>query len=166
MSRIDDRERQTNAASSGGRHLLLFDGVCALCNGIVQFVLARDRRRVFDFAPLQGPTARQLLGRFGADPTELDTLYIVRTYRSAAPSPLTRAQAALFLLQELGWPWKAGTILRILPGAWLDAGYNLIARNRYRVFGRYEQCSLPRPEDKDRFIDEEGPETSPSSPLV
>jgi predicted DCC family thiol-disulfide oxidoreductase YuxK len=140
--------------SRNGHHLLLFDGVCALCNGVVQFVLARDRERAFDFAPLQGVAARTLLTRFRRDPGALDTFYIVTDYRTDAPVLLARADAALFLLARLGWPWKAAGVLRVFPRALLDAAYNLVARYRYRVFGRYEQCLLPRPEDRGRFIDE------------
>ena len=135
------------------RHLLLFDGVGALCDGVVQFVLARDRRRVFDFAPIQSPTARAILERFRLDPDALDTFYVVVNYRSHAPVPLARARAALFLTRQLGWPWKAATALDVLPDFLLNAAYNLVARHRYRVFGRYEQCAVPRPEDRSRFIE-------------
>jgi predicted DCC family thiol-disulfide oxidoreductase YuxK len=135
------------------RHLLLFDGVCALCDGVVQFVLARDRRRFFDFAPIQSPAARAILERFRFDPDALDTFYVVVNYRGPAPVPLARARAALFLLRQLGWPWKAAAALRVLPSPLLDTVYNLIARHRYRVFGQYEQCVIPRPEDRYRFLD-------------
>lgn len=136
------------------RHLLLFDGVCALCSGVVQFVLVRDRRRVFDFAPLQSDAARAALQRFGRDPAALDTFHIVADYGGAAPAHLERARAALFLMAQLGWPWKAASVLRIVPGVVLDAVYDVVARHRYRVFGRREQCFLPRPEDRDRFVGE------------
>jgi predicted DCC family thiol-disulfide oxidoreductase YuxK len=139
---------------SSARHLLLFDGVCALCSGIVQFVLERDRQRVFDFAPLQSAAAQEILGRFGRDTGPLDTFYIVTDYRSGTPLPLARADAALFLFDALGWPWKAAGVLRLAPRFLRDRVYNLIARYRYRVFGRREQCFLPRPEDRDRFIGE------------
>ena len=146
---------EDSARASTGQHLLLYDGVCALCNGVVQFVLARDRRRRFDFASLQSPAARTVLDRFGCDPTALDTVYVVQNYRGDAATPLARAQAALFVMTELGWPWKAANVLRVLPAALLNAAYGLVARYRYRVFGRYEQCVMPRPEFKSRFIDEE-----------
>ena len=112
-------------------------------------------RRRFDFASLQSPAARSILDRFGCDPGALDTVYVVRNYRGDAPAPLARAQAALFVMTEIGWPWKAANVLRVLPAALLNAAYGLVARHRYRVFGRYEQCVLPRPEFKSRFLDEE-----------
>ena len=141
--------------AAAGRHLLLFDGMCALCSGVVQFVLTRDRRRIFDFAPLQSEAAAEALHQFGQDPASLDTFHIVVDYRGRAPVHLDRARAALFLMAQLGWPWKAAGVLRILPDVVLNPVYNFVARHRYRVFGRREQCFLPRPEDRDRFIEGE-----------
>jgi len=150
--------------AAAGRHLLLFDGVCALCSGVVQFVLTRDRRRVFDFAPLQSAAAREVLQGFGRDPASLDTFHIIADYRGPAPVHLDRARAALFLIAQLGWPWKAASALRILPDAVLNPVYDAVARHRYRVFGRREQCFLPRPEDRDRFIEgEAGLKPGPTS---
>src|SRR5262245_37756400 len=107
------------------RHLLLFDGVCALCSGVVQFVLERDRKRVFDFAPLQSTEAQEMLGRFGCDAGALDTFYIVTDYRRGGPVALARADAALFLFDALGWPWKAVGVLRLVPRFLRDRAYNL-----------------------------------------
>jgi len=136
------------------RHLLLFDGVCGLCSAVVQFVLERDRRRLFDFAPLQSEAAQQILSRFGRSAGALDTFYIIKNYRSDTPIPLERADAALFLMAALGWPWKAAGVFRIYPAFVRDAAYDVVARQRYRLFGKHEQCFLPRPEDRDRFIGE------------
>ena len=83
-----------------------------------------------------------------------DTM-IIADYRGPAPVHLDRARAALLLIAQLGWPWKAASALRILPDAVLNPVYDAVARHRYRVFGRREQCFLPRPEDRGRFIDEE-----------
>ena len=65
----------------------------------------------------------------------------------------SRSSAALFVAGELGWPWKAAVLLRVLPAAVLDRVYDVVARNRYRVFGRYEQCLMPRPEFRSRFVE-------------
>ncbi len=135
-----------------GQHLLLFDGVCGLCSRLVQFVLARDQRRVFAFSALQSETGRAILERLGGDPGALTTFYVVADHRTAEARLMSRSRAALFLARELGWPWKAAGLARVLPPALLDAAYNLVARHRYRVFGRYEQCLMPRPEDRDRFV--------------
>jgi predicted DCC family thiol-disulfide oxidoreductase YuxK len=134
------------------RHLLLYDGVCGLCDWLVQAVLAHDRAEAFDFAALQSPEARDVLARFGASPDPLDTVYVVVDYQGS-PALLGRGRAAVFVLAALGWPWKAGGALRVLPTSLLDRGYDLVARHRYRLFGKYDQCLLPRPEHRARFID-------------
>ena len=150
--------------AAAGRHLLLFDGMCALCSGVVQFVLTRDGRRLFDFAPLQSEAAREALQRFGRDAASLDTFHIIADYRGPTPVHLDRARAALFLTAQVGWPWKAASIGRILPDVVLNPVYDFVARHRYRVFGRREQCFLPRPEDRDRFIEgEAGLKPGPTS---
>src|SRR5262245_23335704 len=136
-----------------GRHLLLYDGVCALCSGTVQFVLQHDSKRLFDIAALQSDAARKALQPFQLTPDDLDTFYVITDYRGPAPSVLARARAVLFLAIALGWPWRAAGILRIVPLGVLNAGYNLMARTRYRIFGHRDQCFVPQPEYRDRFID-------------
>jgi len=137
---------------SQGRHLLLFDGHCGLCTAFVQFVLPRDRAGIFRFASLSSPDGRAMVTRHGGDADDMSTVYVVADYRSAEARPLTRSRAALFVLGALGWPWKAATLFGVLPTALLDRVYDFVARNRYRVFGRREQCMMPRPEWQDRFI--------------
>jgi predicted DCC family thiol-disulfide oxidoreductase YuxK len=148
--------------AESGRHLLLYDGVCGLCDVLVQAVLARDRRVLFHFASLQSAAARATLDRFGSNPDELTTFYVVTNYRDAKPIQLTKGRAALFVITALGWPWKVAGLLKILPDRVLDGIYDLIARHRYRIFGRYETCLVPRPEYRSRFIDSQQDE-SPTS---
>jgi predicted DCC family thiol-disulfide oxidoreductase YuxK len=74
-------------------------------------------------------------------------------YRTRCSRIFARSKAALFVASQLGWPWKAAVIARVLPGAVLDRAYNVIARNRYRVFGRFERCLVPRPEFRGRFVE-------------
>jgi predicted DCC family thiol-disulfide oxidoreductase YuxK len=136
-----------------GRHLVLYDGVCGLCHGIVQFLIARDPDGLFDFASLQSRVAEDLLRPYGADPKDLDTLHVLLNYRGEHPVHLTRGRAPLALFGALGWPWPALRVFAILPTGMLDAAYNLVARRRYRWFGQSDRCLLPRPEFRDRFID-------------
>jgi predicted DCC family thiol-disulfide oxidoreductase YuxK len=143
-----------------GRHLLLYDGVCGLCNGAVQAVLARDRRGIFDFAPLQSVTSRAAVTQSGGDPDDLDTIYVIANYRDASSRTLARAAAVLFVMKALGWPWKAAGLLEILPNAVLDRMYDVVARHRYRVFGRLDRCAVPPPEHRARFIEESGDDAS------
>ncbi len=140
-------------ASVRGEHLILYDGVCGLCNQLNRFVLLRDSRAVFHFAPLQSTTGRSVLRRFGRNAGNLTTFYVVANYRSESPALLWKARAALFVMKTLdsggAWLWA----VRMLPNTLLDLGYDLIARSRYRVFGRSEICLMPNAEFRRRFID-------------
>ena len=134
-----------------GRHLLLYDGVCGLCSRLVQFVLARDRRGIFHFASLQSPTGSAVLEPSKTE--NLATFWVIANYRTRQVRRLKKGRAALFVINTLGWPWKAAGLLGVLPTALLDRVYDGIARNRYRVFGRHDHCLMPRPEYRSRFID-------------
>ena len=134
-------------------HLVLYDGVCGLCSSLLQFLLTHDRRGVFAFASLQSRTGKAVVERLGGGPAELTSFYVLANYRTDRSRTLARNKAALFVAGQLGWPWKAAVIARVLPGAVLDRAYDVIARNRYRVFGRYEQCLTPRPEFRGRFVE-------------
>jgi predicted DCC family thiol-disulfide oxidoreductase YuxK len=147
-----DSEAQA-AARVPGAHLLLYDGVCGLCSRLVQFVLAWDRRRVFDFASLQSAAGREAVERSGKNPEELTSFYVVANYRTPEATVLARSRAALFVVRELGWPWKAAALFGVLPAALLDRLYDLVARYRYRIFGRFDRCLTPRAEYRDRFVD-------------
>lgn len=144
----------TQASSAGqGVHLVLYDGVCGLCNRLLQLLLAADHRAVFDFASLQSAAGRAIVERAGGHPDDLDSLYVSANYRTPSARVITKSEAALFVAGELGWPWKLTGVMRALPSGWLDHAYDLVARNRYRVFGRHEQCVAPRPEFRNRFVE-------------
>jgi predicted DCC family thiol-disulfide oxidoreductase YuxK len=149
---MTDSPRQ-GPSSGGGQHLLLYDGVCGLCDHFVQFVLAHDSAGAFDFAPLQSATGRAAVARESGDPDALTSFYVVRDYRTDGARSLVKGRAALFVARVLGWPWAAVSLFGVLPTAVLDWGYDLVARYRYRVFGRFDQCVLPRPEHRRRFVD-------------
>ena len=136
-----------------GAHLVLYDGVCGLCNSVLHFLLEHDRRGVFSFASLQSVVGAGMVERFGGNPNELTSFCVVADYRTNRARMFTRSRAALFVAGELGWPWKAASMFRVVPAAILDRAYDVVARNRYRVFGRYDQCQIPRPEVRSRFID-------------
>ena len=138
---------------SAGRHLILYDAVCGLCDRLVRLVLPRDRREVFHFASLQSDLGRSLVRQFGRDPDRLDTFFVVSDYRSPSPALLCRARAALFVAKALGGAWRALEVLGVLPDAMLNPAYHLIARHRYRLFGRRESCLMPPAEYQRRFMD-------------
>ena len=133
--------------------LILYDGVCGLCNRIVRFVLKRDHKDVFRFASLQSSVAQSVLARHGITPDVLDTVYVVLDFGQPCERVLSRSAAALEAASRLGGLGKAAAALKVVPEAVLDAVYDVIARHRYRMFGRYETCPLPDPHDRGRFID-------------
>lgn len=131
--------------------VLLYDGVCGLCHRLVQFVLKRDPTACFRFASLQSDYAARMLQRHGLDPQDLDTVYVVD---ATGDRPKTRSDAVIFILRSLGGFWSAAaTALRIFPRPVRDWGYSIVARHRYRVFGKYESCPLPETKYQDRFWD-------------
>jgi len=138
---------------STGLHLILYDGICGLCNRFTTFVLTHDKKALFRFASLQSATGQACLRRFSKDSDILDTLYVVTNYESQSGTTLERAGAVLFVLETLGTPWRWARIFGILPDSLLNFAYDCIAHNRYRIFGRYEQCVMPSAEQRERFID-------------
>jgi len=134
-------------------HLLLYDGVCGLCNRLVRFVIRHDPAGVFHFSSLGSDESTAMLRRFGRDPSALDTFYVVAGYRSATPRLFSRARAALFLVGQIGGWWGVLRIFGVLPDFLLNLPYDLVARYRYRIFGRYDVCPVPPPEVAHRFID-------------
>lgn len=127
--------------------IILFDGVCNLCNGFVQFVINHDPAGQFRFAALQSETGRRLLQDMPLGQQNLDSVVLVQNNRFYQQST-----AALHILRQLQgwWPLLYGAI--VLPRFFRDPVYNLLARNRYRWFGRRESCMLPTPELKSRFL--------------
>jgi predicted DCC family thiol-disulfide oxidoreductase YuxK len=138
----------------GSNPIVLYDGVCGLCNRLVQFVLKNDRNDVFRFASLQSKLAEQILVRHRLRSESLETVYVVLDYGLAEERVLSRLQAVVYVLQQLGGPLAyVSAILRVLPAPVQNFLYGLVARNRYRVFGRYETCPLPDSDTRCKFLD-------------
>lgn len=127
--------------------IILFDGVCNLCSSSVQFIMRHDRRRVFRFASIQSDRGRELYAQCGLDPQAPDS-FVLWTPQGA----LLRSDAALAIAREFGGPWRWLAALRIVPRFVRDAVYSLVARNRYRWFGKREECLVPTPELRERFL--------------
>ena len=144
-------------SSPVGPHLVLYDGVCGLCNWLLQFLFKHDRRAVFSFASLQSATGRATVARWGGNPDELSSFYVVADFRTPHARVLTRSDAALFVVGKLPWPWKAMRAGVVVPRPLRNRLYDAIARSRYRVFGRYDQCLIPSEDIRRRFVDEERP---------
>lgn len=126
--------------------LILFDGVCVFCSRWVRFVIRLDRDRRFRFLPIQSERGRTLAARFGIDPNAPETNAVVWNGRI-----FFKSDAALTVLSQL--PETAAlAILKGAPRLLRDPAYDLIARNRYRIFGRTEQCMVPSAADRARFL--------------
>lgn len=124
-----------------------------MCNRLNQFVLKRDKQERFQFAALQSDYAREVLERHSADPSDLDTLYVLTDIGGPHERARSMARAALFILWTIGGVWRLSCVLSIFPTFLLNIGYRIVAGNRYRLFGKSEQCMLPDPKWQDRFID-------------
>ena len=127
--------------------ILLFDGVCNLCNGLVKFIIRRDRGAKIRFAPLQSPAGQSLLKISGLAANEIDSVVYM-----SGDKRFLKSSAVLHLLKELGGGWRLFYVFIIIPKFIRDFFYNIIARMRYKVFGKTESCMVPTPDIKERFL--------------
>lgn len=127
--------------------ILLFDGVCNLCNASVQWVLQHDSKAQFRFAALQSDFGQKLLREHGLDAQNFNTVVL-----ADGPHLFLRSDAPLEIARKIGGGWAALYFFKIVPRPIRDAVYNFVARNRYRWFGQQEACLLPKPEWRDRFL--------------
>jgi predicted DCC family thiol-disulfide oxidoreductase YuxK len=127
--------------------IILFDGVCNLCNRSVQFILKRDPAGVFKFASLQSETGQKILKQFGV-PENLDSFVLIEGKKA-----YLKSSAALHVCLSLNGFWKLMGIFLVIPPFIRDLFYNILARNRYKWFGKNESCMLPSPQWKSRFMD-------------
>ncbi len=128
-------------------HIILFDGVCNLCNGAVQYVIKRDRKGQFKFASLQSDLGQKLLAQSGLPKDHLKSFVYINN-----DAIYTRSDAALKVARQLKGVVKWLYPFIVLPKFIRDAVYELIARNRYRLFGKREACMIPAPGLQDRFV--------------
>lgn len=137
-----------NGMEPSSHPILLFDGVCNLCSGAVQFVIRRDPEARFRFASLQSAVGQRYLDELPIDRQALDSVILVEGGRWYGES-----DAVLRMARHLGGAWKALAVFRLIPRPVRDWAYRLVARHRYRWFGKKESCWLPTPELRRRFLD-------------
>lgn len=128
--------------------VILFDGVCNFCNMMVNFIIRQDKKKVFRFATLQSDYGNMLLKRYQIDWKKNDSFVVVENDKA-----YMKSNAALRLYGKLPWYWKWTQVFWIVPKFIRDWVYSVIAANRYRWFGKKEQCMVPTPELKERFLD-------------
>lgn len=126
--------------------IILFDGFCNLCNGTVDFLLKRDLKKQFRFAPLQSETGKLLMQKFEI-PSNTDSVILIKLNRIYVES-----DAALEIAGMLPFPWKLGVIFKVIPKKIRNGIYRWIAKNRYRWFGKRNTCRIPTSENRDLFM--------------
>lgn len=127
--------------------VLLFDGVCNLCNGFVHFIIRHDPDATFRFAPLQSDVTEELLTACGDVGDDLDTVVLVE-----GNTCYTKSMAVLRVARRLGWPYRLLYPFRVVPRWLRDAAYDFVADHRYGWFGRRDQCMVPTPDVTERFL--------------
>jgi len=144
-----DTSDATSAAAMAGaidHPIIFFDGVCNMCNRFVSLVIRADRKGVFRFAPLEGETARRLLPPLPGDPRQWSMIYLDERGLHE------QSDASLQVYRRLGgWAWPL-SLFRFVPRWLRDPVYRLVARNRYRWFGRRAECRVPTPAERARFL--------------
>ncbi|MEJ0054181.1 MAG: thiol-disulfide oxidoreductase DCC family protein [Bacteroidota bacterium] len=130
------------------KSIILFDGVCNLCNGFVNFLILRDKQNKFQFGSLQSPKAQELLKQYQYSTNDLSTVLLLEDGKLYSQST-----AVLKIVRRMdgAWPLLYGFI--ILPRPIRDFFYQLIAKNRYKLFGRKDACMIPTPELKAKFVE-------------
>ncbi len=131
--------------------IIVFDGVCVLCTANARFILKHDREGRFRLAAMQGDVGAAIMRHAGLDPHDPISFILLEAERDGGRVRLN-SDAVLQIWSKLGWPWRAGAILRIVPRFLRDLVYKLVARNRYRWFGRREECFVPDPAQASRIL--------------
>jgi len=129
------------------RPIVIFDGYCAMCSGFARFLLRHDYRGLFRLVPAQSGLGRALYVHYGLDPVEYET-NILLTEGIA----WFKAEGSIRMAEQLGFPWRLAAIFRVLPESWREALYDVVARNRLRIFGRRDVCYVSEPGYADRFL--------------
>ena len=135
------------------KKIILFDGVCNLCNGAITFIIKRDKNDVFRYAPLQSKVGKNLAAKHKIDLDKVDSIILVTDQSAVAKST-----AALRIAKHLSGGWPLLAVFFILPTFLRNAVYDFIARNRYKWFGKKDACMIPTPELKSKFLDYEQPQ--------
>ena len=127
--------------------IILFDGVCNLCNSSVNFIIDNDKRNIFKFASLQSETGSELMKKHNLTSKDIDSVILIDADRA-----YIKSDAALRIAAELGGIYKLISYLRFIPKFIRDFFYDIIAKNRYRWFGKKDSCRIPTPELKSKFL--------------
>lgn len=131
------------------KKIILFDGVCNLCNSAVQFVIQHDRKDVFRFVALQSELGQQILKHIGVNPVNIDSIVLYEP----GIAYYYKSSAAIEIAKNLGGFWHFGTVFKIIPTGIRNLLYDYVAKNRYKWYGKKESCMIPTPELKIKFLE-------------
>ena len=152
----NDAESVEGGEESDTRPVILFDGVCNLCNSFVNFVMDRDGGE-FRFASIQSDVGAELMRDAGLSPEALETFVVVEGGTDADGKVYTKSTAALYVLRRLGLPYSLLYASIVVPSFIRDPFYDFVASRRYSWFGRRDECRVPDEETKDRFLSYDEP---------
>ena len=127
--------------------IILFDGVCNFCNSSINFIIDHDPEKRFKFAPLQSDIGQEILRKFNKNTKDFDSVILLKDNQL-----YEKSEAALEITKHLSGAWKYLSVFKVLPTFFLDFFYTIIAKNRYRIFGKTESCRMPTAELKERFL--------------
>ena len=131
------------------KKIILFDGICNLCNSAVQYIIKRDKDDEFRFATLQGEIGQQLINERNIDTSKLDSIILIES----GIAYYSKSTAALKISQSFGGFWKMAYVLKLIPRQLRDIVYDWMARNRYGWYGKKEECMVPTPELRAKFLE-------------
>ncbi len=144
----------TKADQAQGKTVIFYDGVCGLCNFFVKFVLSNSEEGVFAFASLQSDFADEELKKHGVNSLDLNSVYVLTEYGDPSNKALSRSDAVIHILKKLKSPYPLlATIIGIIPRPVRDFGYSMVAKFRYKIFGKHDTCLLPSSGEAEKFID-------------
>lgn len=130
------------------KKIILFDGVCNLCDSAVQYVIKHDQKDVFRFAALQSDLGKEILDHIGIDPKHIDSIVLYEP----GVAYYYKSSAAIEIARNFGGVFHLGTVFKIIPGFLRDKIYDYVARNRYKWYGKKDSCMIPTPELKAKFL--------------
>jgi predicted DCC family thiol-disulfide oxidoreductase YuxK len=135
-------------------NVIFFDGVCKLCDSLVNFIIDHDKTNEFKFAAIQSDLAKMKLVQYKYDPKNLDTFYLLENYNQPGEKIYMKSTAGLRIFKQLGGFFGfLASIGLVFPSFIRDIFYKIIAKTRYKIFGKYKTCKIPSPQIIDKFID-------------
>lgn len=129
-------------------HIILFDGVCNLCNGAVNFIIKKDKKQLYRFASLQSGFGKSLLKQYELESDDLNSFVLIENNK-----PYLKSSAALHIAKNVGGIYSTLYVLMIIPRFIRDFFYSVIAKNRYKWFGKTNECMIPTPQLQARFLE-------------